>query len=73
MTETPGTPESALIAFTLVNDLLDMLREKGILTTDDVTSLLEAAADRLGKDPGFIAQRGAGFIRDSMLPKPKVV
>ncbi len=71
MTNAPGTEDSAFLAFTLLNDLLHMLREKGVLTTDDVTSLLESTADRLGKDPRFISKRSVELIRDSMIPEHK--
>ncbi len=72
MTNAPGTEESAFLAFTLLNDLLHMLRKKGVLTADDVASLLESAADRFSKDPRAVAKRNVGFIRDSMIPEHKL-
>ncbi len=39
MTKAPGTEDSAFLAFTLLDDLLHMLRKKGVLTADDVASL----------------------------------
>ncbi len=71
MTKAPGTDESSFLAFTLLDDLLHMLRKKGVLATDDVTSLLESTADRLGKDPRFFAKRSVDLIRDSMIPEHK--
>ncbi len=72
MTEAPGTGEAAFLAFTLLDDLLKMLRERGVLTSDDVISLLETAEGRLSQQPRAVAQSGARFIRDTMLPEHKI-
>lgn len=72
MPEAPGTEESAFLAFTLLDDLLKMLRERGVLSPDDVTCLLETATNRLSKQPRAVAQRSAGFIRNTMLPEYQI-
>ncbi len=65
----PGAKEGSLLALTLFNDLLGLLREKGVLSSDDVTGLLESAADGLSESPNALAKRGARFIRDTILPE----
>ena len=64
----PGSEEAALLALVLFNDLLDLLRKKGVLTPDDTVGLLKAAADNLGQSPNALAKRGARFISDAMIP-----
>ena len=64
----PGADEGVFLALTLFDDLLRLFRQKGILSADDVTGLLETAANRLGQDPNALAKRSARFIRDAMLP-----
>ncbi len=65
----PGAEEAALLALALFDELLGLLRQRGILTSDDVTGLLESAADRLSESPNALAKRGARFIRDTILPE----
>lgn len=64
----PGPDEASLLALTLFDDLLRLLRKKGVLSPDEVTGLLEAAAHRLSQNPNALAKRGGRFIRDAMLP-----
>ena len=72
MPKSPGTENAAFIAFSLVNDLLHMLRERGILSADDITGLLKSTADRLSEDPSAVAKRSARFISNSILPEHKI-
>ena len=65
----PGAEEAALLALTLFNDLLGLLRQRGVLSPDDTTGLLEAAANRLSQSPNAFSKRGAVFIRKAMLPE----
>lgn len=65
----PGAEEAALLALTLFDDLLGLLRERGVLTPHDITSLLKSAAHRLSESPNALAKRGARFIRNAMLPE----
>jgi len=67
--DSPGAEEAALLALALFNDLLGLLRNRGVLTPDDTTGLLEAAANRLGQSPNALAKRGATFVRKAMLPE----
>ena len=67
----PGAEEGTVLALALFNDLLGLLRQKGILTPDDITGLLEAAAHRLSQSPSAFAKRGARFIDKAMLPENK--
>lgn len=67
----PGSEEAALLALALFNDLLGLLRQKGILSADDVTGLLELSAHRLSQSPNAFAKRGSRFIGDAMLPEHK--
>ena len=64
--------EGAFLALTLFNDLLSLLREKGVLSADDVTGLLESAAHSLSKSPNALAKRGARFVSDTILPEHKL-
>ena len=73
--KSPGTEEAALLALTLINDLLGLLRDKGMLSADDVTSLLETTADSLSKNPSAFAKRGAGFrknVSESIFPRESI-
>lgn len=67
----PGAEEGALLALTLFSDLLGLLRQKGVLSADDVTGLLETAAHNLSQSPNAFAKRGARFIGNAMLPEHK--
>ena len=67
--KTPGAEEGAILALALFNDLLGLLREKGVLSPDEITGLLESAAHSLSQSKNAIAKRGARFIRDAMLPE----
>ena len=67
----PGSEEGALLALVLFSDLLGLLRKKGVLTPDDATGLLEAAANRLSQSPNALAKRGARFITDAIIPEHK--
>lgn len=64
----PGAEEASLLALSLFDDLLRLLRKKGVLTPDEVTGLLESAAHRLSQSPSALAKGGARFVRDAMLP-----
>ena len=65
----PGAEEAALLALALFDDLLGLLRERGVLTLHDTTGLLKTAAHRLSESPDALSKRGARFIRDAMLPE----
>ena len=64
--------EAALLGLVLFGDLPGLLRKKGILTADDVTGLLEAAAHNLGESKNALAKRGGGFVRNTILPEHDV-
>ena len=67
--KTPGAEEGAILALALFNDLLGLLEEKGVLSPDEITGLLESAAHGLGQSKYATAKRGARFIRDAILPE----
>ncbi len=66
---TPCAEEGAILALALFNDLLGLLRKKGVLSPDEITGLLESAAHGLGQSKNAIAKRGARFMRDAILPE----
>lgn len=65
----PGADEASYLALKLISDLLGLLREKGVLSADDVTGFLESTARDLSQSPSALAKRGARFINNTMLPK----
>lgn len=64
----PGSEEAGFLALVLIRDLLGLLRQKGALSADDVTGLLETTANNLSQSPNALAKRGARFIHEAMLP-----
>ena len=65
----PGAEEGAFLALALFNDLLGLLGEKGVLSPDEITGLLESTAHSLSQNKNAFAKRGAWFIRDAILPE----
>ena len=68
----PGAEEAGLLALELFNDLLGILRHKGILNSNEVVFLLETTAHRLAKSPNELAKHGSRFINTVMLPHQHV-
>jgi len=68
----PGSSEASYLSLALIDQLFDLLRERGVLSPDDIAGLLISAADRLGQNPSALAKRSAVFIRETMLPVHQV-
>ena len=68
----PGATESGLLALVLVNEILCLLREREILTADNVVHLLDTTAHELEGSPSAYARRGAQFLREAMLPEHEI-
>lgn len=64
----PGAEEAGLLALELFQDLLELLKQKQILTSSEVAGLLESTASRLNQSPNALSKRGARFIHEAMLP-----
>ena len=64
-----GAEEGAILALVLFNDLLGLLKKKGVLSPDEITGLLESAEHGLSQSKNAFAKRGARFIRDAILPE----
>jgi hypothetical protein len=69
MTQTPGTPEAALLAFVLVEELIDTLVTKGVLSATDRALLLERIAGRLNHDTRTLAEPSAAIVRKMITEK----
>ena len=67
--KTPGAEEGAILALALFNELLGLLREKEVLSPDEITGLLESTAHSLSQSKNALAMRGARFIHDTILPE----
>ncbi len=63
MTEAPGTDEAAFLAFAIVDELINKLIAKGVLTQADTLAMLDSLVDRLGEEPRALAKPGAEFLR----------
>jgi hypothetical protein len=69
MQEFPGTREAGNIGFALVDELLRTLVARSIISEDDVTAMLKAAADRMIASRKSDAMAAGTQIRDRMLGK----
>ena len=65
----PGAEEAGLLALELLDDLFSLLRQRGVLSPDDIAALLEGTANRLSQSPNAFSKRGSKFIRDAMLSR----
>jgi hypothetical protein len=63
-----GTEETARSSFAILNELMRVLMDKGILTDKEVFALVEAAAVDLDKGTGHAGKNAAYHIRNCVLP-----
>jgi hypothetical protein len=66
-TPVPGGSEAAYLGFALVDALVDLLVEKGVIARQDVTAMLTALAKRCGESGQHFGKRSAEFITGTML------
>ena len=64
----PGGSEPGYLAFALVDDLIDLLIQKGVLTNADRSVMLRACATRLSQNGNPMGQRCAQFITERVKP-----
>ena len=62
MTDAPGTNEAAYLSFMLVDELIRMLVDKGIITNDDVSTLLETLLKSVKQDRRTLSQSSAIIV-----------
>lgn len=63
----------ALAAHVLLNELLCLLRKKGVLTPHEVAELVASTSVHLGESGNSVAKGGGRFIEQAIWPEHKVV
>jgi hypothetical protein len=63
----PDAEDSAVLALVLINNLLRLLKEKGIVDAGELVDFLEKTAVQLDGSQSAPGLRGAKFIRSTML------
>ena len=66
MIQAPGGNENGFLALTLVDTLIETLRDKGVLSDAEVAGLLERALRLLENDHRSVAQGCAPFVRQTL-------
>lgn len=70
-TAIPGNEnETAYLAFALVDELIDLLIRKGVVTRPEIAASFEAVAIRLGEANNFDANRASQFFANWIKLKP---
>ena len=62
----PGRDESAFIGYAIIDALLDLLIDKGVVTRSEVSVLLRTVVDTLGKKGEFMGKRAAKVLADGV-------
>jgi hypothetical protein len=61
--------DAAYASFALCEALIGILVAKGVISLDEINSIIEGVADTLAKAPNNARNRIASLLRDTMLSK----
>ena len=66
MINIPGTPDAAYLSFAIVDELINVLVGKGVLTTTDRHTLLMTVESRVSEDGRSVAKTAAEVVRQAI-------
>jgi hypothetical protein len=73
MSHTPqNADEAGYVSFALIDALVDLLINRGIITPRDCVTILETAATHLQVTPNNVSARSAEFVRRILLDKKEL-
>jgi hypothetical protein len=68
MSNSPSVEEAAFVGFAVLDELIQTLQAKHLITNDEAIQVLSTTADRLGQFERPEYQASSNFIRTVMVP-----